>query len=152
MVVISSPTLISQLMTTCFYLKYLSNPLTRTCLMVVSTLQLLLHFLGEMRQFLSFTGRTAWLGLFEWGIVAGQLRTGTALCVLPIPTCETASQWMWGDEDRTSDACLDCTGRCCRVKSVGVKTHFCKTWISTCQTGVSPWSCAGSSDVVPDHS
>lgn len=42
-------------------------------------------------------------------------------------------------------------GRCLRVKSVGVKIHCCKTWISTVQTRVSPWSCTGSADVVSDH-
>lgn len=74
-VVVSSPTLISQLITTCFYLKYLSNPLSRTCLMVVSTSQHLLPFLGGALPFPSFTGRTVWLELLAWDIVAGQLGT-----------------------------------------------------------------------------
>ena len=102
MVVISSLTLISQLITTCFYLKYLSNPLARTCLMVVSTSQLLLLFVSETLPFPSFTGRTAWLELLAWGIVAGQLGTGIALCMLPIPACEIARRRPGscsGDED-----------------------------------------------------
>ena len=52
-VVVSSPTLISQLII--IYLKYISNPLGRTCLMVVSTLQLFFFFLDKALQFPSFT-------------------------------------------------------------------------------------------------
>lgn len=74
-VVVSSPTLVSQLVTICFYLKDLRNPLPGTCLMVVSTSQLLLPFLGGTLQFPSYTGRTGWLELLAQDTVAGQLRT-----------------------------------------------------------------------------
>lgn len=65
--VISSPTLISQLISTCFYLKYFVNPLSKTCMLVVSTSPLLLFPL----QFPLFAGRTAWLELLVWDIVTG---------------------------------------------------------------------------------
>lgn len=42
-------------------------------------------------------------------------------------------------------------GRCLRVKSVGVKIHCCKTWVSMVQSRVSPWSCTGSADVGSDN-
>lgn len=73
MVVVSSPTLISQRITTCFRLKHLGNPLPQMCLMAVSTSQLFLPFLGETLQFPSSPGGTAWLEPLAWDIVAGQL-------------------------------------------------------------------------------
>lgn len=69
--VISSPTLMSQLIPTCFYLKYSVNPLSRTCLLAVTTSQLLLLFPGEALQFPSFAGRTAWLELLTGDMVTG---------------------------------------------------------------------------------